>query len=123
MMIEHAPRLREDEFMGQVCELAEIRGWSWVHFRAARTARGWRTPVSGPLGKGWVDLVLVRSRDRRLIFAELKGEGGDVKPEQGPVLEQLGKLEWPRWRPAGAPTIEVFIWWPADWATIEQVLR
>jgi hypothetical protein len=46
------------------------------------TEKGWRTSASGTMAAGWPDLVLVRRRDRRLIFAELKREGQDLRPEQ-----------------------------------------
>jgi hypothetical protein len=87
-----------------VVELATIYGWSWVHFRPARTERGWRTPVEGPLGKGWPDLVLIRERDGRIVFAELKREqGDDLSADQYFVLEYL--------RAAGQ---EVHVWRPSD---------
>ena len=99
-------KLTEAEFLGQVTELAAIYGWSWVHFRPARTAHGWRTPVSGPLGAGWPDLVLVRDR---VIFAELKADDGRVRPEQaevGAVLAAAG-AEWHLWRPKDLLTLIV----------------
>jgi len=104
--------LTEAAFMQQVCELAEIRGWVWVHFRPAKTEHGWRTPVSGPLGKGWPDLMLARTRDRRIIFAELKRDGQTASVEQDVVLAVL--------EAAGAMA---YIWRPRDWAVIEATLR
>lgn len=90
--------MTEADFLRQVTDLADIYGWRWVHFRPARTQHGWRTPVSGPLGAGWPDLVLVRDR---VIFAELKTDTGKVRPEQaevGAVLAGAG-VEWYLWRP------------------------
>lgn len=80
-------QITESDFMGQVTQMAELFGWRWVHFRPARTSYGWRTPVSGPLGKGWPDLTLVR--DDRMIFAELKRDGEKATPEQEEVLRLL----------------------------------
>lgn len=108
------PPLREAAFMRMVTQLAEACGWQWSHFRPARTQRGWRTPVSGPLGAGWPDLVLARPRDRRLIFAELKADRGRVSPEQDAVLTVLGML---------GPGVEACVWRPRDWDTIEAALR
>lgn len=80
----------ERDFQRQVCDLAELLGWTWCHWRPLRNGRGiWQVPVEGPLGKGWPDLTLVRARDRRLIFAELKREDQDPSPDQIAVLEQL----------------------------------
>lgn len=75
--------MTEAELLQQVTQLAELLGWQWVHFRPARTQHGWRTPVSGPLGKGWPDLVLVR-RDR-LVWMELKVGRGKLTAEQDSV--------------------------------------
>lgn len=96
--------------MGQVVQLAEILGWSWVHFRPAQTARGWRTPVSGTLGKGWPDLVLAKRG--RVVFAELKSDAGRLDDAQTAVLDTL--------REAGA---EVFVWRPRDWDGIVEALN
>ena len=82
-------RMTEAELMHAVTDLATLLGWSWVHFRPAMTQHGYRTPVSGPLGKGWPDLVLVRTRDRRCLFLELKADGGKLTPDQKAVLDTL----------------------------------
>ena len=72
-----------------VVDVARLSGWRVAHFRAARTAQGWRTPVTAD-GDGWPDLVLVRPP--RLIFAELKSETGKVKPHQSKWLDVLRLL-------------------------------
>jgi hypothetical protein len=104
--------LQEADFQEQVTDLAEQLGYGWVHFRAAETRHGWRTPVQGPLGKGWPDLVLIHDRRKRVVFAELKREGQEAEPEQLVVLELL--------RRAGA---EAYLWWPHDLEQIAEVLR
>ena len=106
------PPLTETEFQRQVTDLAELFGWQWAHFRPAQTSRGWRTPVSGPLGSGFPDLVLARARDRRLLFAELKTDRGRVTPDQERIHETLAA--------AGQP---VNVWRPADFELIAEVLR
>lgn len=108
-MTAKAPPLTEAQFLRQVTELAEIRGWQWLHLRPGMTRDSWRTPISGPLGKGWPDLVLVRGE--RIIFAELKRDGAKTTPEQDAVLKVL--------RAAGP----AFVWRPEDWPEIEAVLR
>lgn len=86
--------------MGAVTELAEVYGWQWAHFRPAKTSKGWRTPVSGSLGKGWPDLVLARERDGRLLFIELKSAKGSPTPEQDHVARVLGTAgRYFLWRP------------------------
>jgi hypothetical protein len=67
--------------------------------------------VSGPLGKGWPDLTLVRIRDRRLVFAELKRDGAKATADQAAVLAALGTAA------------ECHVWRPADLEAIAEVLR
>jgi hypothetical protein len=111
--------LTEADFQRLVTDLATTLGWSWAHWRPAQTKRGWRTPVEGPLGAGWPDLTLVRVRDRRLVFVELKRELGTVTADQAAVLAVLEELAigWlctiePPARPC--PRIEVHVWRPSD---------
>jgi hypothetical protein len=113
-------KVTELDFRRQVIKLAEILGYEHVGFRAAQTVHGWRTPVTGTLGKGWPDLTLVRVRDRRLIFAELKARGKKPSLDQLRVLDVLRSLEQDA---APAPRIEVFIWQEGDIEAIAQVLR
>lgn len=110
-MTATVPPLREAEFQRQVTDLATIFGWSWAHFRPAQTSRGWRTPVSGPLGAGFPDLVMVR-RDR-LIFAELKRDKAKVTDQQKYVLDVLD----------GVYAVGVYVWRPGDLDTIMEALR
>jgi hypothetical protein len=113
-------KITELDFRRQVIGLAEMLGWDHVGFRAAQTVHGWRTPVTGTLGKGWPDLTLVRVRDRRLIFAELKSAKGRTSPDQDRVLDVLRCLEYDA---APAPRIEVFVWHDTDLNAIVEVLR
>ena len=103
---ERAFRLvAERDFQRQVTDLAVLLGWTWCHWRPLRNGRGtWQVPVEGPLGRGWPDLTLLRVRDRRLVFAELKREDQDPTADQVAVLEQLGV------------TCEVYVWRPSDLA-------
>ena len=118
MKTDRVPALSEADFMRQVTDLAEILGWQWVHFRPAQTAHGWRTPVSGPLGKGFPDLLMVRERDRRLLFAELKGDGARPSAEQDYVFTLLN------WLALGdGKRLEVYIWHPSDFDELAAVLR
>ncbi len=88
------------ELQAAIVEAARMLGWRVAHFRAARTAHGWRTPVAAD-GAGWPDLCLVRER---IIFAEIKGDGDRVRPDQQAWLDTLAA--------AGAA---VYVWRPQDW--------
>ena len=99
-----ASLVTERDWQRQVTDAAELFGWSWAHFRPARTERGWRTAVSGPLGAGFPDLVMVKGD--RLIFAELKAEGARLRPEQTTVLDALrGAADVYVWRPSQLPEV------------------
>lgn len=111
---EHVSGLRaamtERELQDAVMETARILGWRVAHFRAALTTKGWRTPVEAH-GAGFPDLVLVRDR---VVFAELKGDGGRLSGVQKDWLESF--------RYAGA---EAHVWTPAEWqdGTVEAAFR
>lgn len=120
--------LSERAFQGQVTGLAEALGWSWAHWRPLQNRRGmWQVPVEGSLGRGWPDLTLLRVRDRRLVFAELKRELERPSADQAAVLAGLGELvlevkcgEVPlahldgERRSCCFPAVEVYLWRPSD---------
>ncbi len=99
----------EQSFQAVVVEVARLAGWRCAHFRAARTDRGWRTPVTAD-GAGWPDLVLVRPP--RIVFAELKSERGQVRSSQLEWLDVLRLL----------PHAEVYVWRPDDWDELVETL-
>jgi VRR-NUC domain len=100
----------EQSFQACVLEVARLAGWRALHIRPARRADGsWRTPVAGD-GRGWPDLTLVRPP--RLLFCELKSERGRLRPEQSDWLGVLRLL----------PQAEVYLWTPADWDSLVEVL-
>lgn len=99
----------EAEFQRAVEDLATATGWRWLHVNRMGNERGqWRTPVSGPLGKGWPDLFLVKGS--RAIFVECKGNTGILTEAQKSIrliLEQLHPF---------------YVWRPRDWSQILEVL-
>ncbi len=102
------PPISEEQFQTQVIQLAKLHGWRIGHFRAARTAHGWRTPVAAD-GAGFSDLLLIKGK---LIFvAELKSQLGKVSPEQEAWLAAFAG--------AGVPA---FTWRPNQWDSIVLIL-
>jgi len=91
--------LTEKQFQEAVVALAETRGFNVFHDHDSRRNAA-----------GLPDLLLVRPP--RLLFAELKASRGVVRPEQRRWLELLG----------ACPGVEVHVWRPDDWSTIERVL-
>lgn len=109
--------MTETQLQSAVIELAQWLGWRVAHFRAAKTAQGWRTAVEGN-GAGFPDLVLVRNG--HVIFAELKAAKGRHSPEQREWLDALLAVS------VGSHRVWVFDdWRPAQWidGTIEDALR
>lgn len=117
-LIEKAPPLTEKLFQRQVLELARIYGWRAYHPFLSKWSE-----------KGFPDLTMVRPRDRRLLFAELKSEKGRVSEDQREWLALLssvatGRLGVPNGeQPDRWPTIELYVWRPADWDQIQETLR
>lgn len=96
-------RLTGSDLQRQITDLAAMYGWLSVHFRPAQTARGWRTPVEGPLGRGWPDLVLVNPIRRRTMAVEVKRELSDEPTaDQAYVHQMLRAAGWAVhvWRPS-----------------------
>ncbi len=104
-------RMSEHELELAVVEVARLLRWRVAHFRAARSGRGWRTPVAYD-AQGWPDLTLVGHG--RLLVRELKVGRGEPTPEQAEWLAAL--------RAAG---VDAGVWREADWhaGRIEAELR
>jgi hypothetical protein len=99
--------LTEAQFQGQLTEVAAYHGWHWLHIEKALNERGyWRTPIRGPLGKGWPDLVLIKGS--RVLFVELKANGKQPTADQRQVLEILSHI----------PGAEVYVWHPDQFEEI-----
>lgn len=108
--------MTEDALQDAVIGTAQLFRWTVAHFRAAETAKGWRTPVSAD-GAGFPDLCMVHQEQRRLLFVELKTQAGRLRLEQKAWLATLMCVE--------ADHIEIDVWRPTDWTSgrIEQALR
>jgi len=121
-------RIKEADFQQQIIDLAHIYHWRVAHFRPAKTEHGWRTAVSGD-GAGFPDCVLVRPP--RLIFAELKAEKGVVSDKQQEWLDTLRGCATPlSFTELGnnevliqSITPEVYLWRPAQFDEIVEILR
>lgn len=92
--------MSEADWARTVTDTATTYGWLWAHFRAAQTAKGWRTPMSGHTG--FPDLVLARGGD--VVLAELKRDGQQPRPDQRQWLAALGDHGYV-WRPADFDTV------------------
>ena len=87
--------ISEKAFATQVEDLLDMFGWTWVHFRPARTKHGWTTAMSGT--KGFPDYVAAREihpDEFQRIFFELKKENGKLSSEQEVWVRLLNAYVW-----------------------------
>lgn len=97
--------LSEATFQGLIVDAALLYRWRCVHYRPARTARGWATALSGH--PGGPDLLL--GRDGHVLCVEVKTQRGRATPDQRLWLAALGG--------------NARLWRPSDWPTILAELR
>lgn len=119
--------MTERDLQRQVVQFARQCGWDLVfHAPSVVTMHE----------RGWPDLVLVRRKDRRLIFAELKAEKGKLSERQAEVLDILGSVAHDSGQGfisqyaasvsravSGTPRVQVVVWRPSDWDRIVEALR
>jgi hypothetical protein len=91
----------EATLLAQVRRCARAHGYCVYHTRDSRGS-----------DCGFPDLCLVRPG--RLIFAELKSAQGKLTREQHLWLDMLRR---------SVPGVSAHVWRPADWSTIQEVLR
>jgi hypothetical protein len=78
-------QVSERDFQTTVVDACRLLGWKVAHFRSARTAHGWRTPLTGDVG--FPDLIC--ARPGRALALELKAARGRLGPGQQEWLEAL----------------------------------
>ena len=124
-------QLTETEFQRLVVQTAGVFGWG-VAYRSKRGQAEPDEPLDGLIfhprimyrsEPGWPDLTLIRRRDRRLLFAELKTEKGKLTKRQERVLDLLEEIAGPIGGDPPASRIDVRVWRPSDWDEIVAVLR
>lgn len=101
--------MTEAAFQRQVEDRLDELGWKWLHIPRSQTGKRFRTMTTGPLGKGWPDLLVCRGY--RIFVIELKTDKGSLSPDQEKVLDILNEA------------IPVEVIRPKDWDRLEQVLR
>lgn len=103
-----SPDITHDQLDHLFLKIAHGFGWKAAHFRPAKTAKGWRTPVAGD-GKGFLDWILTRDR---VMAVELKTAKDQLRPDQEEWVEA--------WKRAG---VQVIVAWPKDWDLLVQALE
>lgn len=94
--------MTEDEWLQCVVDEAEALGYQVYHTHDSRRSQS-----------GYPDLCMVHRAKRRLIYVELKIEGGGrLTPEQYAWLDDLRMVRG----------VEVYIWWPSDRAEAVRIM-
>lgn len=103
----------EDEFQAQIVQLARLTGWLVYHSprNMPRVNRSGQLFIED-ITPGFPDLVLVRRRDERALFRELKRE------TERPTSAQM---EWIVCMTAAG--LDAGWWRPSDWPEIEATLK
>lgn len=92
--------MSEDDLLTLVLDVAKTYRWKVVHYRPAKTAKGWRTPLQGD--KGCPDVIL--ARNGTVLLVELKAEHRYPDADQRAWLHELGEHGY-LWRPRDIPLI------------------
>lgn len=93
--------MTEADLQLRITDLCDLLGLAWHHEVDSRRSKA-----------GFPDLVIVGCAGQGVVFAELKKDGGRVRPEQ----------QWWQQRLAAAG-VEAHIWTPSDWPTIETRIK
>lgn len=138
-----AGELTEGAWQAQVVGLARLYAWRLIYHAPAgghgSRSAGTRRVASEqlPEGNGFPDLILIKGP--RLVVAELKSRTGRPRPGQAEWLdafETVGDavdnvVALARDRAVGTdatnnfprPSVEAYLWRPADWPNVHNVLR
>lgn len=109
----------EAGFQAAVMQAAQLLGWETLHVRPVTAAGSGRTstPTTGTMAMGWPDLVLLNPDTGHLVVAEMKSASGRLTDDQQRVLRAWRMVE------AVNARVDVFVWKPSDYHTIEVLLR
>ncbi len=99
----------EGELVDEIVSDLQELGYLVVHFRPARTAEGWRTPVQGD-GAGYQDITAVGHG--RAVVIEAKDTNGKVTDAQYEWLR-----EWQR-----VPGVIALVVTPESWPHYRELL-
>lgn len=101
------PGKPEERFVDRIMEYAGLRGWRRVHFRPAKTDKGWRTALQGD--KGFPDVIALRGK--RGVVIEAKAGKNKTSEDQDLWLEFFRAVGF-----------EVYVMYPEQWDEVERIL-
>ena len=114
----------ERDFQKRVTDMAVRFGWKFWHIPApmrwSPTNKAW---VPARSGAGVADLILTHDDPPRLVFLELKGDGGELSDRQRDFLQAVKTVAGYAAEGGTHAPIGVVAAWPKDEPAIEQMLR
>jgi hypothetical protein len=117
--------MRERDFQAWLLDVAQTLGWRAWHVPMPSRQVGGGRIVPTKEGAGLPDLVLLHDDPPVLILAELKGTGGQLRPEQREFLRLARAVVdaiYPPGPLAHTRLIGVYSWRPGMEDAIEAVL-
>lgn len=118
--------MKESKFQGWIIDVAQANGWRVFHCPTPMRPVGGGRFVPDHRGAGLPDLIMLHTDPPRLIFAEVKNEGGVLSDGQleflrlarGVVSELSSVLAGAEMIPLG-----VYTWRPGVEHMIETILK
>lgn len=111
-----ASKKQGDDWEQEIIKKAKAEGYLVHHVRPAKTAKGWRSPISGD--KGFPDICLAHPMRPDIIFAETKTGDAKLTNEQD---EWRGAILYAR---ADARNVlSYYVWHPRDREAIYRRLE
>jgi VRR-NUC domain len=113
--------VKEAEFKNYVWSLARTLGWECWHVPAPMRQTRSGEWVGAKEAAGLPDLIMMYADPPRLIFAELKGDGGKLSDEQQKFLRMAQFID--RIPFAERRRVNAYLWQPGDEQQIEDILK
>ena len=112
-MKRHKPRdprkISEALFQEEVRKIALMHSWKYYHPWLSIHSTG-----------GYPDCTMVHAEKKRIIFAELKADGKELRQDQQEWIDELTTVT-DAWLPGMRP--EIYVWHPSDIEQIWEILR
>lgn len=98
--------MSEAAWQKRVTDTLDLYGWKWCHYRPARTAKGWRTPLEGHAG--CPDLIIAGYGSVFIVELKTDDRASKLTADQQSWID-VGGNHAAVWRPADWPFVLRFL--------------